>query len=270
MTENDPQDYAFANARAQQEARLSALEELLDTGTQRHLAALEVASGWQCLEVGAGGGSIARWLCERVGPTGHVIATDLDPRFVAAALRQHANSTVQRHDVLADELPASTFDLIHARLLLAWLADPQRALSRLVAALKPGGWLLAEEMDFVSVVAGGVHDPLTADLITRVVAAHNAVLEQRSAFHPAFGRCLQAELEVARLTNIQAEGRVAMWRGGSAGGRVWRLTLEQVRNPMIDSGMVTPTDVDNVLALLDDPRFQMMSQVTMAAWGRRP
>ena len=34
------------------------------------------------LEIGAGGGSIARWLAERVGPTGSVLATDIDPRFI--------------------------------------------------------------------------------------------------------------------------------------------------------------------------------------------
>jgi len=38
---------------------------------------------------------------------------------------------------------------IHLRLLLAWLSDPDAALRRLTAALKPGGWLVAEEMDFV-------------------------------------------------------------------------------------------------------------------------
>ena len=36
-----------------------------------------------CLEVGAGGGSIAHWLCQAVGPTGRVLATDIDPGLVA-------------------------------------------------------------------------------------------------------------------------------------------------------------------------------------------
>ena len=34
--------------------------------------------GWRCLEFGAGGGSIAAWLCDRVAPDGAVVATDLD------------------------------------------------------------------------------------------------------------------------------------------------------------------------------------------------
>jgi tRNA A58 N-methylase Trm61 len=38
---------------------------------------LGIAEGARCLEVGAGRGSIAAWLCRAVGPAGHVTATDL-------------------------------------------------------------------------------------------------------------------------------------------------------------------------------------------------
>jgi len=44
------------------------------------------------------------------------------------------------------------------RLLLAWLPHPALALRRLIAALKPGGWIVAEEMDFGS-VAPDPHAP---------------------------------------------------------------------------------------------------------------
>ena len=57
--------------------RLGLNETICDATTTRALAALGVASGWQCIDVGAGRGSIARWLAERVGPSGHVVAADL-------------------------------------------------------------------------------------------------------------------------------------------------------------------------------------------------
>ena len=43
---------------------------------------LGVAAGWACLEVGAGNGSVSHWLAQRVGPTGHVVASDIDTRFL--------------------------------------------------------------------------------------------------------------------------------------------------------------------------------------------
>jgi hypothetical protein len=69
---------------------------------------------------------------------------------------------------------------------------------------------------------------------------------------------------------VDAEGRVAMWRGGEDGGRIWRLTIEQLRDEMIASGVVTADDVDAALALCDGPEAAVVSHIAMATWGRRP
>jgi tRNA A58 N-methylase Trm61 len=89
--------YVFDNAWERGRARLATVEELLDPGSIRHLDALGVAPGWRCLEIGAGGGSIAQWLCGRVGPYGAVTGTDLDTRYLAAL--DEVNLDVRRHDV---------------------------------------------------------------------------------------------------------------------------------------------------------------------------
>jgi trans-aconitate methyltransferase len=57
------------------------------------------------------------------------------------------------------------------RLLLAWLAEPREALRRLCAALKPGGCLLAEEMDFVSVAPDPAMDAHAAGAFVGVDVA---------------------------------------------------------------------------------------------------
>ncbi len=133
--------YALENAWRRARERLALLEQGYDPTTTRLLGALGVGEGWRCWEVGAGGGSIARWLCEQVGEQvgerGHVLATDLDPRFLDTS--DQPNLAVQRHDVVADPLPAEPFDLVHARLVLMHLPARERVLERLVATLKPGG-----------------------------------------------------------------------------------------------------------------------------------
>src|SRR3712207_8426843 len=95
--------FAFDNSWDESRRRLSALEAAFDPGTIARLEARGVGEGWRCLEVGAGGGSIADWLCRRVGSTGHVLATDLDVRFVEQL--GHANLEVRRHDIRFDPLP---------------------------------------------------------------------------------------------------------------------------------------------------------------------
>lgn len=248
--------YAFDNVRAIQRERLRTLEALLDEGTIRHLAARGVGPDWRCLEVGAGGGSIAAWLTERVAPEGSVVATDIDTTVLAEL--SHPNLEIQAHDLLADDLPEGDFDLVHVWLVLAWLAEPRVGLRRLVAALKPGGWLVAEEMDFVSAVPDPRLGPDTRALVARAVDAHNAVLAERHSFDPFYGRRLMGELEDAGLAHVACEGRASMWRGGQPGGAARRLTLEQLREPMIASGLVSAADLDALVPLCDDPQFSII------------
>jgi ubiquinone/menaquinone biosynthesis C-methylase UbiE len=264
----DEQLYAFDNARAVQRERLGALEALPDPGTIQQLERRGVGRGWRCLEVAAGGGSIAAWLCARVAPERSVVATDLDTTVLGQL--SHPNLEVRVHDVLVDELPEAEFDLVHIRLLLAWLPEPPVALRRLIAALKPGGWLVAEELDFVSLVPAPQLDAGSRTLFTRVMHAHTAVLAERHGFDHAYGRRLAGDLADAGLTDIGCEGRVSMWRGDGPGGTVLRLTLCQLRDAMIPSGLVTASEVDDAIALCRDPRLSFLSQITMAASGRRP
>src|SRR5437773_5494354 len=125
MTETGSSGNRWAGTMAPTETerqRLRALSDIYDPDTVRHLEDLGVGVGWRCLEVGAGEGSIARWLSARVGP-GSVVATDLDTRFLG--FPASGNVEVLRHDVTADPCPGEPFDLIHARFVLCHLPGRQ-------------------------------------------------------------------------------------------------------------------------------------------------
>jgi protein-L-isoaspartate O-methyltransferase len=106
--------YPFDQAWDKERSRLGGLEQRLDPGTIRHLEALGMGPGWCCWEIGAGGGSIAAWLCQHVGDHGHVLATDLETTFLERL--SYPNLAVRRHNIIADEAPlGGPFDLVHAR-----------------------------------------------------------------------------------------------------------------------------------------------------------
>lgn len=138
--------YIYDPASEQERQRLAILESVQDPDTIRRLETLGVGDGWRCLEVGGGAGSITRWLCQRVGTSGRVVATDLDTRFLDAL--DEAALEVRRHDITSGELEDGAFDLVHARYVLEHLPAREAALRRMVAALAPGGWLLVEDVDF--------------------------------------------------------------------------------------------------------------------------
>jgi 2-polyprenyl-3-methyl-5-hydroxy-6-metoxy-1,4-benzoquinol methylase len=169
--------YTFDNAWQQARERLAGIEQAHDPGTRRHLAATGVGPGWHCLEVGAGGGSIADWLCRQVGPSGHVVATDRDTHLLDAL--DYPQLDARQHNIVTDVLEEAAFDLVHVRLLLHHLPEPELARRRLVAALKPGGWLVAEAPDTVAMVPDpGVNAP-AAGLYRKLEAALYQMLRAR-------------------------------------------------------------------------------------------
>jgi 2-polyprenyl-3-methyl-5-hydroxy-6-metoxy-1,4-benzoquinol methylase len=139
------QKYVFADVDNEAEkARLRIHERYFDPLSHEHLTRVGVADGWRCLDVGAGAGSVVNWLAERVGPSGSVVAADIDTRFLTDL---PDNVEVRRLNILTDDLEAGAFDLIHCRTVLAHLSEPRTALERMVKALAPGGWLVAIDGD---------------------------------------------------------------------------------------------------------------------------
>ncbi len=136
--------YVLDNTAAEAEQRFASLESCYDPVTIRQLEEIGVAPGWRCLEVGGGGGSIARWLADRTGPAGGVVVTDINPRWLDA---DRPSIEMRRHDIVADELEPGAFDLARERLVLQLLPERGQALERMIGAVKPGGWLLIEDFD---------------------------------------------------------------------------------------------------------------------------
>jgi ubiquinone/menaquinone biosynthesis C-methylase UbiE len=271
--EQSMSNYIFDNAAPQAGQRFASLETLYDPWTIRHLEATGIGPGWQCWEVGAGGGSIAAWLAERCGPGGDVLVTDIDPRFlVEGAALGRPNLEIQRHDVVADPLPAQTFDLIHARLVLIHVPTREQALERMVTALKPGGWLVIEEFDITlfdrtyptkSAEAAALFQKVNAALVQLMVARSG----ERAL---TWGRSLSRRLQAHGLVNVGMEGYLTLWEGGSPGTRFVRANFELIRQEAIAAGFVTHEEVEQMLTLLDAPDFAISSSVMFTAWGRRP
>ena len=254
--------YIFDKAWDAERERLTGLELGLDPGTIRHLETLPVGAGWRCWEIGGGGGSIAAWLCERVGDRGHVLATDLDTTFLERL--PYSSLAVRRHDLMADDLPDGQFDLVHARWVLSWVPARQRALARMIASLRPGGWLLVEESDFVTLFHGCKSEPVRK-VVTAAVRAGEAMTGSQSEY----GRHLLDDVCAQGLVDVEASGRVEMMRGGTPLCTHLRLSIAKVRSTVLDSGVVDAKEFDEALARLEDPAFATMSAITMAVWGRR-
>lgn len=259
-----PGEYLLDSTAAQTGQRFSGLEATFDGATFGYLAATGVAAGWSCWEIGAGSGSIARWLAGQVAPGGSVLATDLEIKWMPA---EPAAVQVKRHDVTSDPIPQNAYDLIHARLVLVHLPERNRVLAALAAALRPGGWLVVE--DFDSAFDDGTR-PATADeaFVRYVNHAFTQLLALRGG-DTGYPRTLPHRLEWAGLHQVGGEGRLVFARGGSAGASVHVANLRQVGDQMVAAGLARGEEITRAVTLLKDPALIWAMPIMITAWGRK-
>lgn len=254
--------YAYDQAWEQERARIAGIEALWEPGSRALLSELGVATGWHCLEVGAGGGALVEWLAARVGSGGRVLATDLDPRFV----ERLASPTVEvrTHDITTGPPERDAFDLVHARLVVEHLPDPRGAIAHMAAALRPGGLLVVEDYDWTA-FGGDPPDPL----FERVAAGVMAFMA-KGGFDPRYGRRVVSDVAAAGLVDVRGEGRQRIVDDAHPGFAFFRLSFEALRGGGVAAGTIDAGDADAFARRLAAGGMRVITPVVVAATGRRP
>lgn len=238
--------------------RLKLTEDHADATTIRRLRDAGLRRGWDCLEVGAGRGSIARWLSVEVGASGHVTALDLDTSVLMWLVSR--NLEVIDGDVLEIELPLESFDLIHTRLVLMHIPERRRALEHMVSWLRPGGWLVVEELDWIAIQADP--DPERA-------AIFKAYRDALPATDFECGRALLDELSESGLRDTTADACVDVVRGATPRARLEELSMLAWMDDVLDAGTATADQIADHIAKLNDPEYRAFGWTWVGARGRR-
>jgi len=114
------------------------------------IAALDIKPGQVVADVGAGSGYYTVRLAERVGPTGQVFATDIQPEMLDLLRARVTRARLDQVEFVRStetdpRLPEARFDLILMVDVYHELARPQEVLQKLRASLKPDGRLVLIE-----------------------------------------------------------------------------------------------------------------------------
>jgi ubiquinone/menaquinone biosynthesis C-methylase UbiE len=247
--------------------RLRLLEALEDPGTILQLEATGVAPGWRCLEVGAGGGSIAAWLCRQTGPGGTVVAVDLDARFLRDL--DPPNLEIREHDVVEKPLEERSFDLVHARSVLMHIRRREEALALLARAVRPGGWLVVEEPDAATDEPDPSSPAAGRKIYRRVIRAVYAFVQEHEV-DPYFGAELGARLHSLGFELVEEQTRQHLFRGASEPRSAHMPALRELRDPIVSRGVVSAREYDDFLGLEEDPTFRWREAALISVRGRRP
>jgi SAM-dependent methyltransferase len=264
-TTDEASQYSFANADPQGPQQLRLLADILDEHSTDVLARTGIASGWQCLDVGPGAGTVTSWLADQVRPGGQVTALDLDPRHV----RTGDSVAVRQGDVRTAELPDGHYDLIHARLVLLHLAERELVLDRLVAALKPGGLLVVSDWDATR------QDWLLRAPSQAAAAAFEAfqdgllgVLTDNGA-DLGWARRAPLAMRAAGLVDVETVAHNRLWAGGEAGCLLHVSNSYQLRDALLARG-VTAEQLDLLREAMRDPDALAYCYWMFTTVGRRP
>ena len=239
--------------------RLSLMSRMLDPQLFFRLSQIGIAEGWRCLEVGAGNGSVSRWIADQVGDSGSVLVTDLDPDLITRI--DAPNITVRALDVTTDDLGGG-YDLVIARALLHHLPARTAVLARLAAAVRPGGFLVLEEPDF--------HPVLATDS-----AALRAFWEGWLAWAKSrdidyfIGRRIAPGMVALAMTDVRAYGETILYRGDSLVARYWESTLRELQEPLLSSGFISQTSWDDAMALFRNEQFWTWQNAYVTTIGQR-
>jgi SAM-dependent methyltransferase len=258
--------YSFDNDDPQATDRHAYLSAMLDESTFARLAHLGDLTGRRCLELGAGGGSVARWLADQVGASGQVLATDLNPRHLAA----YPGYTVLAHDLTTDPIPEGPWDVIHARLVLMHLPERRDILARLTAALAPGGALVIE--DWLTSFGKPVLTAPDPEAEALVDAFHTVLVDQVLAANgtdPRWAGQIHAAMLAAGLIHVDTVIGSRSWPGGSPGALLLAANIGQVRDKLLAAGL-TAAQLERLKHLVADVRLVLRGHLLYSTVGRLP
>jgi 2-polyprenyl-3-methyl-5-hydroxy-6-metoxy-1,4-benzoquinol methylase len=234
-----------------------------------------IVPGMICLDVGCGGGDVTCELARRVAPSGRAVGIDRDTTKLAIAREEadlYPGGAVEYRegDILTAELTPE-YDVVYVRFLLTHLADPHAATERIAAALRPGGVLIVEDIDF----KGSFCHPANAayeryvELYTRAALARGVdpgIGPRLPGLLVAAG-CKQVRVNVVQPAGMTPEGHERDVK------LVSPLTLENIADSAIAEGLATREEIDAVLdelyRLAGDATTVLSIPRIVQAWGYR-
>jgi SAM-dependent methyltransferase len=148
------ENYLLANQPSELE-RLQLQSRVWEPSGRQLLSKLGDGSGRHALDVGCGALGWLRILSEWVGPSGRIVGTDIDEGLLGAAGSFLEAERVPNVDLVVDDLFESklepqSFDLVHARFVIAPLGRGREQLDCYRRLVRPGGALVLEEWDLGS------------------------------------------------------------------------------------------------------------------------
>ncbi len=253
------------------------IREWLSKATSLMLDAAKIGPGMHVLDVAAGAGDQTLDIAQRIGPEGHVLATDLSPRCIELARSTlEAAGVVNASFLVADGERLDLeprFDAVICRLGLMFYANPQEGLRRMHAALKPNSYCA------VLVFSDAASNPCIVSAIETAASLAKAPpfdpdrpggllsLGRSNVLHELFGRAGFRDVTTVRIAapmRLPSAAHYIRFLQGAAGPV--RSLIEQLDASLQPSAWAT---METAMAQFETPDGWTGPKELLLAFGRR-
>lgn len=240
--------YYIHGSTPEEQERLSRLNDILNEGCLRELA---LSGGERILDVGSGLGQFTRKMAGAAGLSGSVLGIERDPDQLATARKLAVTGEedrVQFRQGDALHLPLQqeeweSFDLAHTRFVLEHVTSPQRVLTQMRRALRPGGRLVACDDDHANFRP--TPEPAGFSILwTAYLRSYD-----RAGNDPYVGRRLVSLLHDTGLRKIR---NTLVFFGSAAGQQLFPAVADNLigiltgaRDFMLEEGLIDPGSFDH-------------------------
>jgi SAM-dependent methyltransferase len=263
-------DYILARGAKGRE-RLRILARVVRGGTVPLLDMAGIPEGAACLDVGCGGGDVSLMLARRAGPAGRVVGIDQDASVVAIATDEAAPEGFDhlsfRTQSVFDLEPDESFDVLYCRFVLTHLPEKERGLQCMLGAVKPGGLLIFEDIDFSGHFClperPAMNDYMRLYVETARRNGGDAFFGQKLPMFLKDGGLADLHTRISQPAALDGEVKV-----------INALTMEGVGPRAVAAGLTTEDEVkriaDDLYDAAADPTVFMSIVRIVQAWGRKP
>ena len=234
---------------------------------------LGLRSGGRALDLGCGPQGVLDLLSECVGSTGLVVGIERDDKSVAAARqfvadRALRNVKVLRADAASTGMPGDIFDLVHARLVLVNVPNPEAVVAEMVRLACPGGIVASHEADYLPLLCD---PPLRAwDRLFQIYRDYSSA----NGIDLFIGRRTHRLFREAGLVNIEVNPVIHVYPQGHNRRTIFWDFLQNVRDSIVEQGLIADSEFSELLAELkehlDRRDTLVVSHLFFQLWGRKP
>lgn len=238
------------------------LARALEPATVKVLSGISLPAAARCADLGCGIGETTR-LLSRCFANAHWTGIDRDPALLYVASSQGATPGIdfREGDALGTPAEPGTLDFVFTRYLLTHLPEPGQVIRNMFRSARKGGIVMAVEPDFSFQACYP-----SSWAYERIPGLLQALLPD-----PFIGRKLVHLFRDAGATDIRCEAHCEMEAGSALIRRTWRMTIEAMGPAIIARGILSATDLDDLLAELrraeSDDSIVFVANPNVFVWG---